>query len=80
MVTFHARTKGRVGEKVGENLTKNQRKILQHIKANPFISARKLSVLVGISSRKIEQNIRKLWERGILQRIGPAKGGHWKVI
>ena len=43
------------------------------------ISARELSVELGISQRKIEENISKLKERGILQRIGPAKGGYWKI-
>ena len=41
--------------------------------------AKELSEHVGISSRKIEQNIGKLKELGLLRRIGPAKGGHWEV-
>jgi len=39
-----------------------------------------LSDLVGISQRKIKENIQKLKEKGILQRIGSAKGGHWEVV
>jgi ATP-dependent DNA helicase RecG len=70
----------KVGEKVGERLTENQRKILEAILENPQISAKKLSVLVGISSRKIEENISKLKEKGLLKRIGPDKGGHWEVL
>jgi ATP-dependent DNA helicase RecG len=35
---------------------------------------------VGISQRKIKENIAKLKERGYLKRIGPAKGGHWEII
>jgi len=39
-----------------------------------------LSETVGISSRKIEENIRKLKAQGVLKRIGPAKGGYWEII
>jgi ATP-dependent DNA helicase RecG len=34
---------------------------------------------VGISKRKIEENIRKLKKLGFLKRIGSTKGGHWEV-
>ncbi|MBC8177699.1 MAG: winged helix DNA-binding protein [Deltaproteobacteria bacterium] len=43
-------------------------------------SLRELSGIVGISSRKIEENIKKLKARGVVKCIGPAKGGHWKVL
>jgi predicted HTH transcriptional regulator len=35
---------------------------------------------VGISSRKIEENIARLKESGTLRRIGPTKGGSWEVL
>jgi len=35
---------------------------------------------VGISSRKIEQNIARLKESGVLRRIGPDRGGSWEVL
>lgn len=70
----------KVGERVGENLTENQMKILSLLKRKPRTSAKELSEHVGIPSRKIEQNIAKLKELGLLSRIGPAKGGHWEVL
>ena len=70
----------RVGDKVGENLTENQSLIIKNMVKNPNISARDLSDIIGISQRKIEENISKLKKKGILERIGPAKGGHWKVV
>ncbi|RLE45520.1 transcriptional regulator [Candidatus Woesearchaeota archaeon] len=77
-VTFQVGEK--VGEKVGERLTENQLKILKYIKDDNFISAKRLSELIGISQRKIEENIAKLKNKGKLKRIGPAKGGHWEII
>lgn len=70
----------RVGERVGENLTGNQKQIIAAIQANPNISAQELSIVIGISSRKIEANIAKLKQKNLLKRIGAAKGGHWEVL
>ena len=74
----------KVGEKVGENggkrLTRNQQQILELLRQHPRMAARELAQQVGISSRKVEQNIARLKELQLLQRIGPAKGGHWEVL
>ena len=69
-----------LGEKVGETLTQNQRRILSLLRQNARLSARELALDVGISSRRVEQNIARLKALGLLQRFGPAKGGHWKVL
>jgi ATP-dependent DNA helicase RecG len=50
------------------------------IRRDPAVSARELAETVGISPRKIEENISKLKEKGPLRRIGPDKGGYWKVV
>ena len=70
----------KVVDKVVDKLTDNQKNIIALIKRNPDISARQLAPQVGISHRKIQENIAKLKEYGILERIGPPKGGHWKII
>ena len=67
----------RVGNEVG-NLTQNQEKIVGLMKINPKISAKKLSDAVGISTRKIEENIAKLKKLGLIQRVGSTRG-YWKV-
>jgi ATP-dependent DNA helicase RecG len=77
---FGDKVGGKVGEKVGETLTDNQRRILEILRKNPRSSALALAEQVGISSRKIEQNIATLKALGILARIGAAKGGHWEVL
>ena len=70
----------KVGIKVGINLSENQKEIIAYMLKNPKISAKKLSELVGISSRKIEENIKKLKEEKIIERVGANKGGSWKVL
>jgi len=61
-------------------LTANQQRIIDAIRAAPSTSAMELSTKVGISARKIEQNIAKLKQKGVLRRVGPARGGHWEVV
>ena len=70
----------KVGEKVGKKLTENQRIILNQMQNDPFTSAKALAETVGISVRKIETNIRKLKDLGYIERVGPAKGGYWKIV
>jgi len=33
----------------------------------------------GISKRKVENNFSKLKAKSLLERVGHARGGHWKV-
>ncbi|WP_373921456.1 winged helix-turn-helix domain-containing protein [Prolixibacter sp. SD074] len=50
------------------------------MKTDPYISATSLAEKLGISRRKTETNIGKLRELGLIQRVGPPKGGHWEII
>ncbi len=68
----------KVGNKVGNALTDNQIQIIQNMKENPKISAKKLSDIVGISTRKIEENIAKLKEMKVIERVGGTRG-YWEV-
>jgi len=69
----------RVGNRVGNTLSDNQLKILKNIKSDATISAQKLSDIVGISKRKIEENIAKLKELNMIKRVGGTRG-HWEIV
>ena len=71
---------GDATEKVTEKVTENQRKMIDIISDNKWITINELSKFVGISPRKIKENIRKLKDIGMLMRIGPDKGGYWEII
>ena len=77
---FGEKVTKRVTEKVTKRVTENQKKILNNISKDSLITVKKLSQIVGISERKIKENIAKLKQKGLLKRIGPAKGGHWEII
>ncbi len=70
----------KVGVKVGVKITDNQARIIEAMEKDPYISANKLSEIVGISRRKIESNIAKLKEKELIKRVGSDKGGYWKII
>ena len=70
----------KVPDKVPNNLTENQQKILKLVAQNKTVSMSEIAENIGISKRKVLDNINKLKNRGLLERIGPPKGGHWKII
>jgi len=59
---------------------KTVEKILDAIKSNPKITQNELMEVTSLTRRGFEWNLAKLKEKGIIKRIGPAKGGHWKVV
>lgn len=71
-----------VPKNVPENVPENQLsgKILALLMSNPKTSAQKLAATLGVTDKTIKRHIKVLVEQGYLQRIGPAKGGHWQVI
>ncbi len=70
-----------VGRKVGNeigNLTENQQTIINSMQSNPKVSAAMLAEIVGISKRKVEENMAKLKKLGLIERIGGTRG-FWEV-
>ncbi|MCR5609685.1 MAG: putative DNA binding domain-containing protein [Lachnospiraceae bacterium] len=72
---------GETSEKIKKvKLNSTQLKILELLQENPAMSACELANLIGISSRNIEVNIKKLKEKKLLERQGAARGGRWIVL
>ena len=74
------RVTNKVTDRVTNKVTDNQRTILDLIKNNKNISTNEISIIIGISKRKILQNISKLKEMKLIERVGNNKNGHWKII
>ena len=65
--------------KGGEKPTKSRDKIIALLSENAELSAVALAKKIGISAKAIEKHLANLKADGIIERIGPAKGGYWKV-
>jgi len=70
----------KVGRRLVEGLVETQRKILELMSENPAISKRELAADIGISTTAIDKSIAALKTKGLLQRIGPDRGGRWIVL
>jgi Fic family protein len=59
---------------------KSNQKIVAVMRQNPSVTIRELQGITGLSESGVKKNIRQLRADGIIERVGAAKGGHWKVI
>ena len=73
-----------IGEKnQGETKEKNQgetkEKIIKLMKENPRITYKEIMEELSLSKSGVEYAVRKLREKGRVERVGADKGGSWKV-
>ena len=68
-----------VGVNVGVKLNKTQIKIVERIRNNPSVTIEEMAKYASVEARTIERNIKALKEKGIVDRIGADKNGHWVV-
>lgn len=68
-----------LAERLVEGLVENQKRMLALIIRKPHISKRAMAEEIGISTTAIDKNLTRLKQRGLLRRVGPAKGGYWVV-
>ena len=76
-VTFQRKTTEKTTEK---NVEKSVEKVWRLIKQDPYITTKQIADAVGLSTRGVEENIKKLKREGRIRRIGGDNGGHWEVI
>jgi ATP-dependent DNA helicase RecG len=58
---------------------KTSQKIMELIMADPSITIESLARNLGITDRAIKMQIQNLKKKGLIQRIGPDKGGYWQI-
>jgi len=73
-------TRQMTGKTTGIVTGKTPLTVLELLAAEPNLTARQLAARMGKSEVTMHRAIRVLRESGRLQRVGPDKGGHWKVI
>lgn len=75
----HEKLAERLVERLVEGLAENQKKMVMLMARNPHVSKQAMAKSLGISTTAIDKNLVKLKQKGILHRIGPPRGGYWKV-
>lgn len=70
---------GEEEEESREKPQKSREKIVALLSEDGKLSAMALAGKLGISAKSVEKHLANLKADGIIERIGPAKGGHWKV-
>ena len=66
--------------KSSPDLEKSSQKILTLMLDNPEITIDEISKQIGIGIRAIKKQINNLKNDKLIQRVGPNKGGYWKVM
>ena len=55
-------------------------RILMLLRRNPSASRREIAATLGTTRSTVRYRLDRLREAGKLARVGPDKGGHWKVL
>jgi ATP-dependent DNA helicase RecG len=53
--------------------------ILELIKEKPQISRSEISHKIGLHESSVKRRLKMMVNKGIIQRIGSDKGGHWQI-
>ncbi len=67
-------------EKEDDSSQKLADRILALLRQNPSASRHAIATTLGIPGSTVRYRLDKLREAGKIERIGPDKGGHWKVL
>ena len=74
--------------KTDTSLTERQQKILQllnenvalNVATNVALNSNDLAEKLGVSRKTIERDMTVLQEKGLVQRVGSNKTGHWELV
>ena len=68
-----------LGEKLGEKLGETRAAIVRAMLANARVTTTQLARSLNISTTAVDKHLRLLKTQGYIERVGPARGGHWEV-
>jgi ATP-dependent DNA helicase RecG len=55
-------------------------KVFAILRDNAHATIPDIAIQLGVTTRTIERDLTTLQHEGRVVRIGPTKGGHWKVL
>jgi len=69
-----------VNDPVNDLVNRAQMKILNAVRNNKSATYEQLASTISVSPSTIKRQIKKLYDMGLLKRVGSDKSGHWEVI
>jgi len=70
----------KVVRKGGQKVTAKQAIVVDLIRKNPSMSRKDIADKLGINESAIQKHLDILKAKGVINRVGPDKGGYWKVL
>ena len=68
-------------QKQDVDITPVQKGIIDFLLLHPYAGRKEISSNLGsLSEDGVKYNLKTLQQKGVIKRIGPAKGGYWKVL
>ena len=68
-------------QKQDVDITPVQKGIIDFLLLHPYAGRKEISSNLGsLSEDGVKYNLKILQQKGVIKRIGPAKGGYWKVL
>jgi ATP-dependent DNA helicase RecG len=70
---------GRVTDRVTDRVTENERAVLLLLEEDPGYTMQQLAEILSVSRKTIASRLKKLKEKGAIERVGSDRSGYWKV-
>ena len=61
------------------NLSANEQAVFNEIVSDPNITREKLCTATSLGKGTVDRAIKSLKEKGVIERIGSKKTGHWRI-
>ncbi len=67
-------------QKLPRNYPETTQKIFDLIRQNPRVTRNELAKTIGLTQEGIKYHLRSMQKKNLIHRIGPDRGGYWKII
>ena len=68
-----------ISDRISDQISDQIKMILELIKEKPQISRGEISHKMGLHESSVKRRLKMMVDKGIIQRIGSDKGGHWQI-
>lgn len=69
----------RVTDRVTDRVTENERAVILLLEEDPGYTMQQLAKRLSVSRKSIASRLKKLKEKGVIERVGSDRSGYWKV-